>query len=60
MNSAIEESWRDYQETTMGEEENEHWAHEYGWKDGAEWILSELLINEKISEKTFKEYINKL
>lgn len=54
----IEESWRDYQETTMGEDENEHWAHEHRWKDGAKWILSELLIDKKISQKDFKKYID--
>ena len=36
MNSAIEESWRDYPYVTVGEEENVHQAHEHGWKDGAE------------------------
>ena len=54
----IEESWHDYQETTIGEDENEHLAHEHGWKDGAEWILSELLIDKKISQKDFKKYID--
>ena len=36
MNSAIEESWRDYPYVTVSEEENERQAHEHGWKDGAE------------------------
>lgn len=58
MNSAIEESWRDYQDASIGMDENEQWAHEHGWKDGAEWILTELLIDKKISEKDFNKYIN--
>ena len=58
MNNAIEESWRDYPYVTFGEEENVHKAHEHGWKDGAEWILTELLINKKISKKDFNKYIN--
>ena len=58
MNSAIEEIWRDYPYVTVGEEENEHKAHEHGWKDGAEWILTELLIDKKISKKDFNKYIN--
>ena len=53
MNSAIEEIWRDYPYVTVGEEENVHQAHEHGWKDGAEWILTELLIDKKISKKRF-------
>ena len=31
---AIEESCRDYQECSIGMDENECWAHEEGWKDG--------------------------
>ena len=58
MNSAIEENWRDYQDASIGMEENEQWAHEHGWKDGAEWILTELLIDKKISKKDFNKYIN--
>ena len=53
--NAIEESWKDYQDTTICEEENEHLAHEHGWKDGYEWILSKLLINKKILQKDFKK-----
>lgn len=53
----IKESWRDYQNASIEMEENEQWAHEHGWKDGAEWILSELLINKKISQKDFKKYM---
>ena len=54
----IEESWREYQYNSFGTEENEHWAHEHGWKDGYKWILSELLINNKISQKDFKKYMD--
>jgi hypothetical protein len=39
---AIDESWRDYQNASIGMDENENWAHEHGWKDGYEWILTEL------------------
>ena len=60
MNSAIEESWRDYQDLTVSMDKIEKWAHEHGWKDGVEWILTDLLIDEKITEKTFKEYMNKI
>ena len=60
MNSAIEESWRDYQDVTISMDKIEEWAHEHGWKDGAEWILTDLLMDEKITEKTFKEYMNKI
>ena len=56
---AIDESWRDYQNASIGMDENENWAHEHGWKDGYEWILTELKIEGKISEETFKEYITK-
>ena len=56
----IDESWCDYQDTTIGEEENEHWAHEHGWKDGYEWVLSEMFINKEIYEKLFKKYMNKI
>ena len=57
---AIEESYRDYQEGSIGMDENEHWSHEEGWKDGYEWILTELAINKEISEKTLKKYMDKL
>jgi hypothetical protein len=56
----IEKSWREYQNNSIGMEENEHWAHEHGWKDGYEWILSELLLDRKISQKDFKKYMNYL
>ncbi len=57
---SIEESYRDYQEGSIGMDENEQWAHEEGWKDGYEWILTELAINKEISEKTLKKYMDKL
>lgn len=56
----IKESWKEYQDATIGMDENEEWGHECGWKDGYEWILSELLINKKISQKDFKKYMNYL
>lgn len=56
----IEESYRDYQEGSIGMGENEYWAHEEGWKDGYEWILSELTINKEISAETLKKYMDKL
>ena len=39
MNSAIEESWRDYQDASIGMDENEQWAHEHGWKDGVSYDI---------------------
>lgn len=56
----IEESYRDYQEESIGMDENENWAHEEGWKDGYEWILTELTINKEISPETLKKYMDKL
>ena len=56
----IEESWREYRYNSFGMEENKRWAYEYGWKDGYEWILSELLIDKKISQEDFKKYMNYL
>ena len=56
----IEESYRDYQEGSIGMGENEHWAHEHGWKEGYEWVLTELAINNEISEETLKKYMEKL
>ncbi len=34
--NVIEESWREYQNNSVGMDENEYWAHEHGWKDGYE------------------------
>ena len=56
---SIKESWCDYQDATIDMDENEHWAHEHGWKDGYEWILSELRINNEISDDIFDKYMNK-
>lgn len=58
MNRAIEESWRDYECSDYAPDKNEKWAHEHGWKDGAEWVLTELLIDKKISENDFKKYMS--
>lgn len=41
-------------------DENENYVHEHGWKEGYEWILTELFINKKISSNTLKEYMDKL
>ena len=57
---SIEESYKDYQEGSIGMDENECWAHEEGWKDGYEWILTELTINKEISPETLKKYMDKL
>lgn len=57
---AIEESYRDYQDGYIGMDENERWAHKEGWKEGYEWILTELAINKKISKETLKKYMEKL
>ena len=42
---AINESWRDYREYSFGWIEAEP-AHNYGWKEGYEWILTELSIQD--------------
>ena len=57
---AIDESWCDYQDATIGMDENEHWAHEHGWKEGYEWVLSELVANNEISNDVFKKYMCKI
>lgn len=31
-----------------------------GWKEGYEWVLTELAINKKISEKDLKKYMKML
>ena len=58
--NSIEESYRDYQEGSIGMDENEHWAHEEGWKDGYEWVLTELTINNEISPEIMKKYMDKI
>ena len=57
---SIEESYRDYQEGSIGMDENEHWAHEEGWKDGYGWVLTELTINNEISPEIMKKYMDKI
>lgn len=58
----IEQSWQEFQEVTpsffMGSPSTCRKSHDKGWKDGYEWILSELLINKKISKKDFKKYMD--
>ena len=58
--NVIKESYRDYQEGSIGMEENEQWAHEHGWKGGYGWVLSEMFMNKEISEKLFKKYMDKI
>ena len=62
--NAIEQSWQEFQEVTpsffMGSPSTCRKSHDKGWKDGTEWILSELLINKKISQKDFKKYMNSI
>lgn len=57
---AIKESYRDYQEGSIGMDENECWAHEHGWKEGYEWVLTELAVNNKISAEVLKKYMGYL
>ena len=60
--NAMEQSWEEFQEVTplffMGSPSTCKKSHDCGWKDGYEWILSELLINKKISQKDFKKYMD--
>ena len=60
--NAMEQSWEEFQEVTpsffMGSPSTCKKSHDRGWKDGYEWILSELLINKKISQKDFKKYMD--
>ena len=60
--NAMEQSWEEFQEVTplffMGSPSTCKKSHDHGWKEGVEWILSELLINKKISQKDFKQYMN--
>lgn len=57
---AIEESWTYFQTENNTTSNNGCNAHEHGWKEGYEWVLTELATNNKISEETLKEYIEKL
>jgi hypothetical protein len=38
----------------------EMWAHDWGWKEGAEWILTELLMNKKIKKETMEKYMEEI
>lgn len=55
---AIEESWTDFQTENNTTSNNGYNAHKHGWKDGAEWVLTELAINKKISKELLKKYMN--
>jgi hypothetical protein len=57
---AIDESWREFQSENNTTSDNGCNAHEHGWKEGAEWMLSELVINKKISKEDLKKYMNKI
>lgn len=54
---AIKQSWNSFQFENHTSSENGHPAHDHGWKEGAEWILTELVINKKISEKDLNKYM---
>ena len=54
---AIEDSWTDFQTENNTTSNNGYNAHEHGWKEGYEWVLTELAINNEISEETLKEYM---
>jgi hypothetical protein len=56
---AISDSWCDYQEQTCGWIEEES-AHNHGWKEGYEWILTELSVRGYISDEIVKHYMNAL
>ena len=57
---AIKESWDDYCTNTPSFLINAKEAHEHGWKEGYEWILSELAINKEISGDTLKKYMERI
>lgn len=58
---AIEEGFIDYQDSDMWNmSTNERDIFTLGWKEGYEWILTELAINEVILEKTLKKYMDYL
>lgn len=62
--NAIEQSWQEFQEVTpsffMGSPSTCRKSHDKGWKEGAEWILTELAIKKKISKELLKQYMNML
>ena len=57
---AIETSWKSFQFEHKTSSENGHTSHDFGWKEGYEWILCELVINKEIFEDVLKKYMNKL
>lgn len=57
---AIEESWREFQSENNTTSNNGYNAHKHGWKEGYEWILTELTMSGKISMETLKEFMDKL
>ena len=58
---AIQQGFDEYQDSDMWNmATNERDVYTLGWKEGYEWILTELTMNGKISEETLKEYMNKL
>lgn len=61
---AIEQSWVDLNEDIPSYFMNSpsvcKKSHDRGWKEGYEWILTELAINKKISQDTLKEYMEAL
>ena len=57
---AIKESWQEYWSATPTFLIEARASHECGWKEGYEWILSELAINKEISENTLKKYMEKI
>lgn len=56
---AISDSWCNYQEQTFGWIEEES-AHNHGWKEGYEWILTELSTRGYISDEIVEHYMNAL
>jgi len=54
---AIKQSWDSFQLENHTSSENGHPAHDYGWQEGYEWILTELAIKKKISEKDLNKYM---
>lgn len=60
MKDAIKQSWLDYCADTPSFFIDPIKSLEFGWKDGYEYILTELLIDNKISREIFNDYIKKL
>jgi hypothetical protein len=58
---AIEEGFIDYQDSDMWNmSTNERDIFTLGWKEGYEWILTELAIDKEISEDTLKKYMERI